>query len=151
MKEPEETREELETFPGGAMLVFENNWLAKLLLWKGFSTIMLFGFVLSKRTMGDASKRHESVHACQWMELTIVALNLLGLAWAITGAWWLMLFAPVAYYLWYVTEWVVRRCIPRNGDDYHTIYFEQEAYDSEEDVSYLADRDFFAWIKYMWP
>ena len=51
------------------------------------------------------------------------------------------------FYLWYVTEWVVRLIM--RGRAYYNISFEREAYLHEHDFHYLERRRHFAWWKYM--
>ena len=47
--------------------IFYNSRLAKYLLWSGYSTVMLFGYVLTKvsEPLSFRIKRHESSHAEQ--------------------------------------------------------------------------------------
>ena len=48
-------------------IVYYESRLAKLLLRGGYPTIMLFGFVLTKRpALDERSLRHEEIHAVQW-------------------------------------------------------------------------------------
>ena len=50
-------------------IVYYESRLAKLLLRGGYPTIMLFGFVLTKRpALDERSLRHEEIHAVQWRE-----------------------------------------------------------------------------------
>ena len=51
-------------------IVYYESRLAKLLLRGGYPTIMLFGFVLTKRpALDERSLRHEEIHAVQWLSL----------------------------------------------------------------------------------
>ena len=93
---------------------------------KGFRAINLFGilFVRGNARISERTIRHEAIHTAQMKEL-----------------WY------VFFYLWYVTEWLVRLFM--KGNAYRNLWFEREAYSNEEDVIYLEDRKRFAWIKYI--
>lgn len=93
---------------------------------QGFGAINLFGilFVRGNARISERTIRHEAIHTAQMKEL-----------------WY------VFFYLWYVTEWLVRLFM--KGNAYRNLWFEREAYSNEEDVIYLEDRKRFAWIKYI--
>ena len=124
---------------------FTNSKLAKALLFDGYSTIAIGWFVFSKLDkLTRRTKVHETIHALQWTEVTLVALVLLAsLSWLISPLW--ILTSPFAYYIWYVIEWVVR--LPR-GNAYQNIMFEQEAFDNDSNYHYLCERELFNWIRY---
>ena len=73
--------------------IYYDNRLAKCLLWSGYSTAMLFGYICTKYSepLSYRIKRHESIHAEQYGEVTMLSflVALLGTALPLTG-----------YYLW---------------------------------------------------
>ena len=139
--------------------IFYNNSIAKLILWKGFSTIMLFGFVLtkkSKKEMSAASIRHEQIHQYQYVECMIVGLLLALFPTICCSAWWISI-VPFFYYIIYLSEWlfnIILECIKNdynsfqdtNTAAYYAISMEQEAYENQSKESYLQNRRWFAWL-----
>ena len=123
-----------------------NNKWAKRLLMRSYSTISLGLFVVSKNIhLRESTKVHETIHAMQWAEVTVVSLLVFALlSWLISPLW--MAVSPLVYYVWYVIEWLLR--LPR-GNAYRNISFEREAYENEADIWYLVDRELFAWRKMM--
>lgn len=128
---------------------YYNNWLAKLLLrYSSCHTIAIAWFVLSKRHRCDVSQyveNHETTHAMQWTEVTMaIGLILLVLQFFFEFSPLWMLTAGIAYYVWYVLEWL---CKLPFGNAYRSISFEQEAYDNELDLNYCEFRPLFSgWI-----
>ena len=53
----------------------------------------------------------------------------------------------VFFYLWYFIEWIIR--LFRKGNAYKNLCFEKEAYNNEDDLTYLATRPSFAWWWYL--
>ena len=74
-------------------IVYYESRLAKLLLRGGYPTIMLFGFVLTKRpALDERSLRHEEIHAVQWRECFYAGgVAMLLLLWGGGFSWWLVL------------------------------------------------------------
>jgi hypothetical protein len=99
----------------------------KLLPPRGYSAIMLFGFLFTrdKSKVTATTVRHESIHVRQMWELLIVG-----------------------FYVWYFVEWVVRLCAGSN-DAYRAISFEREAYSNQGFPDYLENRKFFTFLKYI--
>jgi hypothetical protein len=97
---------------------------------KGFKAINLFGVVFARRNYGSLDiieVNHESIHTIQARE---------------------MLF--VFFYVFYIVEWVFRLMQYRNFMmAYYNISFEREAYDNQNNMSYLADRKLYAFSKYL--
>ena len=149
--------------------VYADNWLAKLILFPGYNTIMLYGFVLSKRKdyeITNSLRRHEITHALQFWETAIVAVLLavvisilLRLNWC---QWVISLFIGVSfYYVMYVISCLIQsiKClfdssIPWN-DKFHRGYrnscYEEEARMSGRDVLYYQSRKFFffKWVRFI--
>lgn len=92
--------------------IYYNNKLAKLILFGGYTTIMLFGFILTKlKELSEATIRHERTHQKQFfecMEIAAIPSVLLSLY---VSAWWLLLI-PLFYYILYLAEWFVSFVYP---------------------------------------
>lgn len=127
-----------------------NNWLAKVLLhFSACTTIALAWFVLSKlpeERVSQRSRNHETIHAMQWTEVTLVSGAILfALVVGLDVSAWLMLVPGIVYYLWYVIEWL---CKLPFGNAYRRIGFEQEAYNNQDDCNYIENRRMFTgWMK----
>lgn len=68
---------------------------------------------------------HESIHIKQQEEMLIIP-----------------------FYLWYIIEWAIKVPIYFSFQKaYHNISFEREAYDNDDNLSYLNNRKHYAWIK----
>lgn len=125
---------------------YYNSPIAKLLLFSGYTTIMLFGFILTKlNTLPPSTLRHENIHRWQYVEGTVLSLPLVFLLCSLVS-WWFLLLVPVFYYILYVGEWLVR--LLRPGNAYRNISFEKEAYQNQNNPGYLSERKWFAWVKY---
>lgn len=101
----------------------------KIIPFKGFKAINLFGFVFVREgaIMKQYDINHEAIHTAQMKE---------------------MLFIP--YYLWYVIEWLIRLIIYLDFDTaYRNISFEREAYRFQNLSGYLENRHHYRWIKYI--
>ena len=142
-------------------IVYYESRLAKLLLRGGYPTIMLFGFVLTKRpALDERSLRHEEIHAVQWRECFYAGwVAMLLLLWGGGFSWWLVLLPLLLYYVWYVTEWMVRfagcffnrgkKDVARAGHEaYRNVVMEREAYAREGDKDYPERRGWFAFLRY---
>jgi hypothetical protein len=129
--------------------VYEDSWLAKLILAKGFAAITLGCFVLAKGKLTERMKRHEMIHVAQYLEVTCTMLVGLALASVLTGMWWLLALTPVVYYGLYVFNWFVAFLVPTVENPYRAISFEREAYDNEDSACYINNRPLFGWIRYI--
>ena len=129
--------------------------IAEVLLYFSYcETITVGPWVFTKMKESEVPQQvrnHECTHIRQWTETTLlVGLLLLVavLAWGVS-TWW-FLAVPLAYYLWYGAEYLVRLCILRDGKRaYRAISFEQESYGHEMDADYNENANYFAWVKYL--
>lgn len=138
--------------------IFYNSRLAKMLLFPGYGTAMFFGYIITKHAeqLPESTQRHESIHAEQYAEVTLVAyLFALLLQIMFGGGWWFVP-VPFAYYLLYFLEaaftWSVRVVSGRASDAGEMAYansmFEQEARAGENDPDYIESRRFCAFLRY---
>ena len=91
------------------MIIIKN----KIIPFKGFSAIYLFGLLFTKKDLSKAEINHELIHERQARE---------------------MLF--VFFYLWYLIEWLIR--LTGKGNAYHNISFEREAYTNPVSYTHLT-------------
>lgn len=105
------------------MKIIYNN----IIPFKGYKCINLFGllFVRKGKTLSDKDINHERIHTEQMKE---------------------MLYIP--FYIWYFVEWLIE-LFHYGTTAYHTNTFEREAYDNDDNLTYLSTRKRFAWWKYI--
>lgn len=93
---------------------------------KGFNAMNLFGIIFVRKggVVNIVVLNHERIHTRQQLEMLILP-----------------------FYIWYLVEWLIRLVIYRNFEKaYYTIWFEREAFIHEEDLDYLSNRKFWAWM-----
>ena len=139
--------------------IYYNSKLAKLLLFSGYSTIMLFGFILTKRPwLTLDSETHEQIHQRQFLECMTLSLPVT-LYPCLFVSWWFLPIVPASYYILYLLEWLVsfvyhlvadwKKGIPEiNHRAYKSISFEREAKMNQGCKCYLNERKPFAWVGY---
>ena len=116
----------------------------KYIPFPGYKAINLFGvlFVKNNAKIDGVTLNHESIHSRQFVELMV----LFAVA-TVFIRWWLPVFAPFAFYVWYIVEWLIR--LLKKGNAYRNISFEREAYANQRDFSYLKGRGWFNFLKYL--
>jgi hypothetical protein len=116
----------------------------KYIPFPGYKAINLFGvlFVKNNAKIDDATINHEAIHSRQFVELMV----LFAVA-TVFIRWWLPVFAPFAFYVWYVLEWLIRLFM--RGNAYRNISFEREAYANQGDFSYLKRRRLLNFLRYI--
>lgn len=105
------------------MKIIYNN----IIPFKGFKCINLFGVLFARKGayIGEKTLNHESIHTAQMKEMLYVG-----------------------FYVWYFVEWLLELC-HYGTTAYHTNTFEREAFDNDDNLTYLASRKRFAWLKYL--
>ena len=103
-------------------------------------------FVRKECNFNKIDERHEEIHGRQQIEMAAAGAVLALILCLIGFGWWSMCAIPL-FYIWYITEWIIRLFIDKNP--YRSISFEQEAYGNERVPEYLEYRRFFAWVKYL--
>lgn len=97
----------------------------KILLGKDFLAICLFGFIFSIRPLDKVELNHELIHAAQQKEL---------------------LYLP--FFFWYGLEWLILLLKYRDRmKAYQHIRFEEEAYQHQDDLTYLKHRKLFQYLR----
>lgn len=116
-----------------------------LLCLSSCSTIAIGPLVFSRRSCDrivQADRNHETVHAIQWTEVSAIVALLMFILQLVFGfsSWWYLL-VPVAYYVWYATEWLVKLVILQDSNAaYKSVGFEMEAYNNQHDENYVENR-----------
>ena len=139
--------------------IYLDNWLAKMILFGNYTTIMFFGFILSiLKEITAEIERHERTHQKQFFEcMEIAAIPSVLLAFHVS-AWWLLLI-PLFYYILYLTEWFVSFIYHLftdskigdgkvNKNAYRASAFEMEAKLNQDNSNYLKERKWGAWFRY---
>ena len=119
----------------------------KYIPFPGYKAINLFGvlFVKNNAKIDDVTINHEGIHSKQFIELMI----LFAVA-TVFIRWWLPLFSPLFFYVWYIVEWLIHLIRFRSADiAYRRISFEREAYTNQGDVNYLPKRTWFSFLNYI--
>lgn len=136
-----------------------NNRFAKLILFSNYSTIMLFGFILTKLLeLSEVIKRHEQIHQRQFLECMEIAVIPSVLLSVYVSPWWLLLI-PMLYYILYLVEWFISLVYHMftdrkigggkvNNNAYRASAFEMEAKLNQGNPNYLEERKWCAWIHY---
>lgn len=97
---------------------------------KNFIGITIFPFIFLRHKEDQTNKKlinHETIHLVQQIELGILP-----------------------FFIWYTMEYFIRLIQYRNTHTaYRNISFEREAYHFENDLTYLKQRKFYAFFKYI--
>ena len=129
-------------------MTIESKWLFEKVLTR-FAGTVIFGFLFVKDLEDKELINHEKIHVRQFLEISlVVALLLIPVAWFIS--YWFLMAIPVAFYIWYGIEFLIRLIQYRDREKaYKKIAFEAEAYDKEDDFTYLQNRRFWRFWKYI--
>ena len=90
------------------------------------NAISFFIFVWSRSTMSETTKRHETIHFKQQLEMLFV-------------------FQWILYGYFHLRGLLLGL---KGSDAYYQNPFELEAYDNESNENYLSERKLYAWVKY---
>ena len=106
---------------------------SKIPVWLSYLTpieifaITLGPIVICRDKMSESTKRHETIHYQQFLELAFVGFIILYFGW-----------------------WAWNRLKGQDGETaYYNIPFEAEAYANDYEEGYLENRKRFAWIHYI--
>lgn len=104
--------------------------VSKNIVPKGYLGITLFPFIFLKNKHLKVDLvliNHEKIHLKQQLELLILP-----------------------FYIFYLLEWLVKLFKYKSGYlAYKNLSFEREAYKNENDINYLKNRRFWAFLKYI--
>ena len=137
-------------------LIIYNSRLAKRMLFPGYSTIMLFGIILTKRRKEEcppALIRHEQIHQKQYFECFILPVLP-----AVLFTPWILTLCPLSFYILYLAEWFISfvryfgsQGMTDPGRASHRAYMssamEMEAKTQEVETGYLERRTHFAFMR----
>lgn len=143
-------------------MTIKSSKLANIILMKGFSTIMLFGFILTKHDNPPMQViEHEKVHQCQYETMAMVGgfimlITMFVMFYFNIVTWWMLLLLTIPfliYYLYYLIEYLILLIKYRNSDKaYRNIAFEKEAYDLQGEYRkpcpLRRQASSFSWFKY---
>lgn len=111
---------------------------SRIIPFRGFYVISLFGCIIRKmkykeHPIEDKIMNHEGIHVCQAEDFCKGFIGYF------------------IFYILYILEWIIKLPISIliKGKAYHSISFEQEAYNNEYDLNYQDVRKRFAWTKYI--
>jgi hypothetical protein len=134
--------------------VIYDSWIARNLLFKGYSTITLTAFVFtrykSKEEMSQYVRNHECTYARQWAEMFLLGffvVFVLQIPFDISSWWYLLPF--FAFYIWYLLEVAIRSIIIW-GNGYRYVAFEREARENQYDNTYLENGNYFTLANVLW-
>jgi hypothetical protein len=96
--------------------------------WLKVNGLAIFPFIFTqKKTKNKILINHELIHHHQQIEL---------------------LYVP--FFVWYLGEYAIKWMHYRNKEKaYRAISFEREAYTHDQDLNYLKNRSFWAFLKYI--
>ena len=108
-----------------AMLIF-----SKIFLSSRFNAMAIWPFIFlkdKKLKHDEIVLNHEEIHLKQQIEMLLLL-----------------------FFIWYVLEFIVRLFIHKNWmEAYHNISFEREAYANEQNLTYIRQRKFWNFLKYV--
>ena len=87
--------------------------------------INICGIIFARRPLNETQTNHELIHSKQCWEMLIIG-----------------------FYLAYLIDWLIK-LVMYGKNAYRNISFEREAYENENNLNYLKNRKFWAWLKYV--
>lgn len=138
-------------------MIHFNSKIANLLLFRGYIAIMLFGHVFirdSREKTKQETVNHENIHVEQWKEMMLSSFIILNLPFVghvdLGYIACSTLVSFFSFYIWYFVEYIVRLVITRSHDKaYYGVCFEREAYKNQKCDSYIKNRSYFSFMKYV--
>ena len=104
--------------------------VSKYLIPKGYRGLTVFPFVFLRETKDKFDKsliNHEQIHLRQQLEMAVIP-----------------------FFVWYGVEYLVWLIVSKKRKKaYREISFEKEAYQNENNIEYLKNRKFWAFINYV--
>lgn len=106
------------------MIVWHNSWFP----FGRYRTLNFFGILCTKNDyLTEKTINHEMIHTKQMIETLFIG-----------------------FYLWYGIEYlIIRFWHKKQNCSYHDICFEEEAYEHDDDLSYLSKRKHYEWTKFV--
>ena len=109
-------------------IVIQNSRIPALLSWFiTIKAITIYPFIIFRDETDEQTINHERIHIVQQRELLVIP-----------------------FYILYVGYWLVNKFIHKDNSRmaYYNIPFEIEAYQNDENFSYLLNRKSLSWRKY---
>ena len=130
------------------MIIIHN----KIIPFGNYKIINLFSMLFTKsKNLSDKDINHERIHSYQMLELGILGCAIILLfsfvfdfsfLWSLCGI--------LSFYLWYCVEYVIVRFFhTKQNSAYHDISLEEEAYENDDNLTYIQSRKWFNWLKYI--
>lgn len=103
----------------------------KKVFFESIGGLTLYPFIIIREDhsnpVPDSLMNHEMIHIYQQAETLVLP-----------------------FYIWYLVEWCIRAIQYKSwGLGYRNISFEREAYANDRDMTYLKNRKFFSFLKYL--
>lgn len=137
------------------IIVYDSTLCKMLTMFGGYSAITLMTIIFFKRVKEKVKQddiTHETTHSLQQFEMIMIGIVISILLGFIIGFnWWLISIPLLLFYVIYGLEYIIALPFNKfmNNDSYHTISFEEEAYENEDNINYPNERKWFSWIKYL--
>lgn len=130
------------------MIIIHN----KIIPFGNYKAINLFSLLFTKnKNLSDKDINHERIHSYQMLELGILGcaiILLLSFLFGFSFLW--SLCGILSFYLWYCVEYVIVRFFhEKQNNAYHDISLEEEAYENDDNLTYIQSRKWFNWLKYI--
>lgn len=109
-------------------IVIQNSRIPGWLSWFiTINAITIYPFIIFRNETDDVTINHERIHIVQQRELLVLP-----------------------FYVLYVGYWLINKFVHKEDSRiaYYNIPFEIEAYQNDENFSYLLNRKWFSWRKY---
>lgn len=120
----------------------------KLIPFKGFKAINLFGVIFHKGNLTQAELQHEHIHSAQIAEVSVAMIPIFLILAKVS--WGLLLLWFFSYYIWYLIEFLIRWAQYKDRIvAYKNISFEREAYSNQNVLDYLRYRRVGNFLNYI--
>lgn len=98
---------------------------SKFFVPQGYKAMTIFPFIFYRGEMDQVTYNHESIHIRQQMELLILP-----------------------FFIWYFIDYIIGLFkYGSHNKAYRNIIFEREAYENQDDISYLHKRKIFQYLR----
>lgn len=123
----------------------------KIIPFGDYDCINLFGILFTKKDLTEKEINHENIHTIQILECILLGVVIIGILdiFMKFSLWWYLV-SIFTFYILYCLEYLFIRCFhKKQGDAYRDVSFEEEAYTYDDDLTYLKDRKWYKWWKFV--